>query len=713
MSIKSRRLFAILVITAMVLAMLPVTAWASGSGKDYSAAASYVVVDKTSVKADGADKATITLIPREGNGAVIKSPDYLNAGFWVKSSRDAETIEMKATSPASVTLNAVDLGSATGAAVSAGVEPTADGEIKFEVVSSIAGEAKISFYTAPANNPAKLLIGEVTITFTADPASIHSVTLAVKDNNNINNITSQAVGTNITLNARVLDAQFNGIAGETVTFSVQKGTGSWATIGTAISDALGRASIKYTTTVAGNNYNFRAKAGDKDETISNFSFTALAPTKIEFVTEASVFESGTGKKATLEVKQTDMYGNKTITSNPVISVPVYPSDLAAAPQVTGEQWTTDNNYYKFEVETTKAGEYKVRAAISGTGIFAEKTFTAQKKGEPVSLEVKLPTNKQSLKAGLTTPDAIDLTVNEVDAAGIKIAATRGDYVMSSSDVTLATIDTTSTTNFTVKATSDAKKSGVVTITIMHKTKNVSGKIEIPVVGDPVALTATPKVDGLNAEVTLQLVDANGYPSYASDVMYTVFKGALSITEQGAFGGTTGKATLKLAASEYGTYNVTVVTNTGIARTFSLTFKAPPAPKPGAKSVTMFIGAKGYVQDGAGMIADIAPFIQDGRTFVPVRFLAEAFAAEADWTPKDAAVEVVTLTRDDIQITINIGSYVINVVKDGVAETVTSDVAAFIKDGRTVLPFRVIAEAFGAEVDYGPKDGPIEWVTFKQ
>jgi hypothetical protein len=36
-----------------------------------------------------------------------------------------------------------------------------------------------------------------------------------------------------------------------------------------------------------------------------------------------------------------------------------------------------------------------------------------------------------------------------------------------------------------------------------------------------------------------------------------------------------------------------------------------------------------------------------------------------------------------------------------------------ESGCNVLPFRVIAEAFGAEVDYGPKDDPIEWVSFAQ
>jgi hypothetical protein len=31
----------------------------------------------------------------------------------------------------------------------------------------------------------------------------------------------------------------------------------------------------------------------------------------------------------------------------------------------------------------------------------------------------------------------------------------------------------------------------------------------------------------------------------------------------------------------------------------------------------------------------------------------------------------------------------------------------------VLPFRAIAETFGAEVDYGPKEAAVEWISFEQ
>lgn len=85
---------------------------------------------------------------------------------------------------------------------------------------------------------------------------------------------------------------------------------------------------------------------------------------------------------------------------------------------------------------------------------------------------------------------------------------------------------------------------------------------------------------------------------------------------------------------------------------------------------------------------------------------------ADWFPKDAPVEVVTLTRPDRTITIRIGSHELTVERAGQTTFVSSDVAAQIRSGRTILPFRVIAEAFGAEVDWGPKGQPVEWVSFE-
>ncbi|MDP2873349.1 MAG: copper amine oxidase N-terminal domain-containing protein [Bacillota bacterium] len=131
-----------------------------------------------------------------------------------------------------------------------------------------------------------------------------------------------------------------------------------------------------------------------------------------------------------------------------------------------------------------------------------------------------------------------------------------------------------------------------------------------------------------------------------------------------------------------------------------------------KTVRMWIGAGSYISNDVPKTSDLAPFIESDRTFVAVRFLAEEFGATADWFPKDAPVEVVTLSRPDRTITIRIGSHDLTVARPGQTASVTSDVAAQIRNGRTVLPFRVIAEAFGAEVDWGPKGAAVEWVSFE-
>jgi hypothetical protein len=132
-------------------------------------------------------------------------------------------------------------------------------------------------------------------------------------------------------------------------------------------------------------------------------------------------------------------------------------------------------------------------------------------------------------------------------------------------------------------------------------------------------------------------------------------------------------------------------------------------KQGEGSVTMFIGSTGYVVNGVPMISDVAPFIKDGRTFVAVRPLANAFGVAPENIGWDEVTGTVTLTRDDITVTIVIGSNDIEVVQDGVISTVTADVPAFIENGRTVLPFRAVGEAFGATVSW---DEATQSVTYE-
>jgi len=139
--------------------------------------------------------------------------------------------------------------------------------------------------------------------------------------------------------------------------------------------------------------------------------------------------------------------------------------------------------------------------------------------------------------------------------------------------------------------------------------------------------------------------------------------------------------------------------------------APPIVTPDPAVVMMWIGSTTYTVDGVEGQMDVAPFIENDRTFVPVRFISEALGAVADWGPEDALTEWVTLTRGDMVVTLTIGSDIISVTDGDETYTVMSDVAAQIVNDRTFLPARAVGEIFGAQFDWGPKEALTEWVSF--
>ncbi len=87
-----------------------------------------------------------------------------------------------------------------------------------------------------------------------------------------------------------------------------------------------------------------------------------------------------------------------------------------------------------------------------------------------------------------------------------------------------------------------------------------------------------------------------------------------------------------------------------------------------------------------------PEILEGRTLVPLRSIFEAMGADVEW---DGATSTATAKRGNVTVNIQIGSSAI--YKNGNAIPV--DVPAQLINGRTMVPARVIAEAFGADVQW--------------
>ncbi|NLB53924.1 MAG: copper amine oxidase N-terminal domain-containing protein [Syntrophomonadaceae bacterium] len=109
------------------------------------------------------------------------------------------------------------------------------------------------------------------------------------------------------------------------------------------------------------------------------------------------------------------------------------------------------------------------------------------------------------------------------------------------------------------------------------------------------------------------------------------------------------------------------------------------------TASFVIGSKTFLVEGTSESMDVAPFIKDDRSFVPVRYLAEnMLGATVVW---NEAAQQVILKNGGVEVVLTIGSktYTVNGVEK------TADVAPVIVDSRTFLPARYVAEAFGAAV----------------
>ena len=93
--------------------------------------------------------------------------------------------------------------------------------------------------------------------------------------------------------------------------------------------------------------------------------------------------------------------------------------------------------------------------------------------------------------------------------------------------------------------------------------------------------------------------------------------------------------------------------------------------------------------------DVAPYIKDGRTFLPLRYVANALDVDDDNIIWDPVSKAVTIFKGDRIAQVTIGSKTMLV--NGV--TINMDVAPEITDERTMLPIRWMGQALGASIDW--------------
>ena len=105
-----------------------------------------------------------------------------------------------------------------------------------------------------------------------------------------------------------------------------------------------------------------------------------------------------------------------------------------------------------------------------------------------------------------------------------------------------------------------------------------------------------------------------------------------------------------------------------------------------------IPLNGIIVNDHIVFSDVAPYIKNSRTYVPIRFIAEELGFDVKW---DSKTKKVTMTdgKSTVELTIGSKTMLVN------GKKVTLDAPAEIKDQRTFVPLRAIAEAFGKKVEY--------------
>lgn len=114
------------------------------------------------------------------------------------------------------------------------------------------------------------------------------------------------------------------------------------------------------------------------------------------------------------------------------------------------------------------------------------------------------------------------------------------------------------------------------------------------------------------------------------------------------------------------------------------------------TVSLSIGKKTVLINGlpSEKELEVAPFIRNATTFVPIRFIAESFGAKVTW---NQAVKGISIEWMEKKIEMQIGSK--KALLNG--KEVRMEQAPVIVNGTTFVPLRFVAEALSADVEWIP------------
>ena len=762
---KNRKLFAIITLVAFMLTMMPLMAFATSASSssisvDDSTAKVFNTTDKDALEfildLDAVPTDTQKIYVFAERSGSLSDADYIhlteasvsgNAGYLVLNKNDVKVGENKlfvaSKTAGTVTLKAYVVSGVTNETVAevyngsntimktAFVGNGCTGKIKAannETVATV--EVTGDGFTA-TNTTENVTIGESTV------ASVKSATGA-KANNGVHAYK---------VSLRFYQGESK-LVGEKVTFSLDK-DGATLNKNEATTSATGKVDFKVSASKSGT-YTVTVDCGTYSKDLT-FNFVENSTGRVLIAnTVSDTIAVDSEEEAAIELTVHD--ANNNVLSGSILEHPStgvlqrFKAKVESAPadsSMEGDELEfkydankSANVYLNFTPDA--AGEYTIKVYNTNTGAASRTTIKAAEFGAVDHAALSYSSNAYALGATTTEPD-----VDVYDKNGVKKAAT-GTVKFSYSGLGVAKF--TNAGQITFKDDSDyAGKEVVVSVVVNNK---YAASTTLTIGAEAAALKfadATGSV-GSDAKVNVQIVDLNGnataigeanaYELAVQSAVVTerpeganVTVDASAITDAAATFLKEGKGTISVVSNKEGTVKANVVVKLtsvnavdkdGISYTgkdgnkpytfylsgvATVNFGAKQTVSTDKKTVTFIIGNTTFVANGASHTADVAPYVANGRTFIPVRAFAEATGAKVEY---DAATQVITITGENLNAQMTIGS---NVLTVNGQTTVMDTAAAVTAEGRTVLPVRFAGQAlgYGFEVAYGA-NGAVSSVT---
>jgi len=113
-----------------------------------------------------------------------------------------------------------------------------------------------------------------------------------------------------------------------------------------------------------------------------------------------------------------------------------------------------------------------------------------------------------------------------------------------------------------------------------------------------------------------------------------------------------------------------------------------------------IGSKELKADNEIKLMDVSPQIIDFRTYLPARYLVEAFGGSVDWDKEKSSISV-SFFNKEIEMTVNKSIAIVN-DEEVQIDPNNPKITPIILNGRTMVPVRFLAESLGCEVKWDAK-----------